>query len=383
MNKGKKTIILLSGGVDSAVAAALLQKRGFALTGVFLIFGSHGLESDPVGNKCCSIEAQEAARRVAAKLAIPFYTVNVAQQFKKRVVDYFLKEYQAGRTPNPCVQCNKFIKFGLMLEKAFALGFDYVATGHYIKKVKSKKEKVKNKEKNQEMFKLFQARDQKKDQSYFLYTLNQKKLGHLLFPLRDYKKSEVRKMARQFGLPTAERRDSQGVCFVGQKHVADFLQERIKAPRGKIVEINSREIIGEHRGLPFYTIGQREGIGVGGTGPYYVVRLDFRRNVLEVTADPEDPALFGQTLIVSKVHWISGKAPACPFHCHVKIRYGHPAVKATLQNVGQNNVEANFAWPQRAITPGQAAVFYRQKELLGGGIIGESGHSQTRGKMLQ
>ncbi|MDP2918104.1 MAG: tRNA 2-thiouridine(34) synthase MnmA, partial [bacterium] len=248
--KNKKVLVLLSGGVDSAVAASLLAKKGYSVTGVFMIFGAGSKSLAAKENKCCSLEAQESARRVASCLKIPFYTMNLAREFREKVIRYFLQEYKNGRTPNPCVVCNREIKFGAMLARATALGFDYVASGHYIKNEKLKM-------KNEKMFKLFKAKDKIKDQSYFLYTLTQEKLKHLLFPLGDCLKSEARKMAKEFGLPVADRKESQDLCFVGKEKAADFLKKNLAMKMGKIVEIASKKAVGEHFGLPFYTIGQR------------------------------------------------------------------------------------------------------------------------------
>ncbi len=357
----KKAIVLMSGGIDSSVAAVLLQKQGFDLTGIFIIFGN---QNDRISkeNKCCSIEAQDSARRVAGKLNIPFYTINLAKEFKARVIDYFISEYKKGRTPNPCVMCNKFMKFGLMLDKALSLGFDYVSTGHYLISAKCKVQSAK-------LFKLFQAKDRVKDQSYFLYTLTQKKLKHLLFPVGDYVKDEIRDLAKKFDLPVLERKESQGVCFVGDESVVDFLKKKIKVEPGEIVDINTKKAVGEHSGLSFYTIGQRQGIGVGGIGPYYVVSLDFKRNKLWVTNKAGDPLLFGKGFIVRDLSWVAGKKPKLPFPCRVRIRYGHPSQKAELKASNKARIRVEFCKAQRAITPGQAAVFYNKKELLGGGII--------------
>ena len=355
VRNNKKAIVLMSGGIDSSVAAALLQKQGYNLTGIFIIFGN---QNDRVSkeNKCCSIEAQDSARRVACKLNIPFYTINLAKEFKARVIDYFISLYRKGRTPNPCVQCNKFIKFGLMLDKALSLDFDYVASGHYIKKSKAP-------------YKLFQAKDKVKDQSYFLYTLTQKKLKHLLFPVGGYRKSEIRDLAKKFDLPVLERKESQGVCFVGDQHVVDFLKKKIKVKPGEIVDINTKEAVGKHDGLPFYTIGQRQGIGVGGTGPYYVTGLDFKKNRLWVTDKAEDPYLFEKKFLVKDPSWVVSKKPKLPLSCQVKIRYGHPSQNAVLKVSNKKMIKVEFEKAQRAITSGQAAVFYKKQQLLGGGII--------------
>jgi len=364
--KKEKVLVLLSGGVDSAVAAYLLQKQGYSVTGIFMIFGSVSQALSEEENKCCSLEAQELARRVAACLKIPFYTVNLALEFQKKIINSFLNECKNGRTPNPCVQCNQEIKFGLMLEKALALGFDYAASGHYVRKFKVQSAKCKVK--GVKHFKLFKARDAKKDQSYFLYTLTQEKLKHLLFPLGDYTKKETRKMAEEFNLPVARRRESQDLCFISGQKIGDFLNQHLKTKKGKIVEIASGKVLGQHFGLPFYTIGQRKNIGIGGIGPFYVIKLDFKKNILFVTRDENDPALFGRKLKVEKVNWVAGRPPKLPIECLVKIRSMHTPAMAVAR-MKKNILFVDFQTPQKAITPGQAAVFYRGREILGGGTI--------------
>ncbi|PIU01380.1 tRNA 2-thiouridine(34) synthase MnmA [bacterium (Candidatus Torokbacteria) CG09_land_8_20_14_0_10_42_11] len=370
--KNKKVLVLLSGGVDSAVAAALLAKKGYSVTGVFMIFSSASQSLAEKENKCCSLEAQESARRVASCLKIPFYTMNLAREFREKVIRYFLQEYKNGRTPNPCVACNREIKFGVMLTRALALGFDYVGSGHYVKsekrKVKSVKQGAGSARRKAQSVKLFQAKDQKKDQSYFLYTLTQEKLKHLLFPLGDCLKSEAREMAKEFNLPVADRKESQDLCFVGKEKTADFLKKHLAVKIGKIVEIASGKVVGEHQGLPFYTIGQRKNIGIGGIGPFYVTAFDFAENILWVSQDKNDPALFGKKLKVKNPSWIAGSAPKFPLQCRVKIRSMYKPALAVART--QNSILlVDFQKPQKAITPGQAAVFYRGREMLGGGTI--------------
>ncbi|MBI2450527.1 MAG: tRNA 2-thiouridine(34) synthase MnmA [Candidatus Nealsonbacteria bacterium] len=342
-NKEKiKVIVAMSGGVDSSVAAALLNRAGFNVVGVFMKFWVNPQ------NRCCSPEAQERARRVAAKLKIPFYVFNFEKEFKKRIVDYFLREYKAGRTPNPCIVCNKEIKFGLLLEKALSLGVDRIATGHYARIVRHSMSN-----------KLLMAKDKKKDQSYFLWQLNQKQLSRVLFPLANYTKPEVRKMAEKFDLPNYATPDSQEICFVPNT-VNDFLAKHIKQKKGEIVNVNGR-VLGEHNGLEFYTIGQRRGIGLSG-GPYWVADKDLDKNVLIVTKKEKD--LLKKKLTFKNANWISGVETRFPIKVKAKIRYRSNLVSAALS---KNKVI--FDKPQRAITPGQSAVFYSGRELLGGGTI--------------
>lgn len=341
MNNGRnsKVVVAISGGVDSSVAAALLKKQGYEVIGVFMKFWSDGY------NRCCSSESEKRARQVAKVLGIPFYVFNFEKEFKKRVVESFLKEIKVGNTPNPCVVCNKEIKFGLLLEKALKLGAEYVATGHYVK--------IKN---QKEIYKLLKAKDNNKDQSYFLWQLNQNQLSRILFPIGNYTKPEVRELAKKFKLPTAKTPESQEICFV-PKTINDFLRKHLKPKKGKI--IHQGKTIGEHEGLIFYTIGQRKGIKLP-NGPYFVLDKDFKNNNLIVTKNEKD--LFKKELSVKNINWISKQK--LPLKAKVKIRYRS---KLALASVSKNKIKFNSF--QRAVTPGQSAVFYKGQELLGGGII--------------
>jgi len=355
----------MSGGVDSSVAAALLKKAGFEVIGVFVKFwtppqgrGKHR----PIQNIYYSTKAQTDARRVAAKLKIPFYTINAEKEFKKRVVDYFLEGYRAGQTPNPCIECNRWIKFGLLMEKTLAFKADFLATGHYARiarKLKTQNSKLKT-------FKLSRAKDKSKDQSYFLWTLKQKQLAKILFPIGDYLKSEVRQMAKKWGLPVFGKKDSQEVCFVNTT-IEEFLRRRIKTKKGPIITTDGKKV-GEHQGLIFYTIGQRKGLKIGGIGPFYVVDKDFKNNALIVAPANFSEALYKKEAIAEKINWISSQEPRLPLKCQVKIRYLMPASPAVISKKG-NFYKIRFIKPQRAIAPGQSAVFYKGQEILGGGII--------------
>ena len=361
----------MSGGVDSSVAAALLKRAGvdelrsssrfanarvFDVSGVFMKLNNF------------SSEAERRARKVAKILKIPFYVFNFEKEFKKKIVDCFLKEYKAGRTPNPCVVCNKEIKFGLLLEKALRLNADFVATGHYakIKKIEYRKQKIE--------YKLLKGRDKNKDQSYFLWQLNQKQLKHVLFPVGDYTKGDVRKLAKKFKLPVFEAPESMEVCFI-QTTINDFLKKYLKEKTGNIVD-KENKVLGRHKGLWFYTIGQRKGIGLSG-GPYYVLSKDFEKNLLIVTKNKRD--LFKKELITKEVNWISGKEPRLrqcfdgqaklPLKIKAKIRYHHNPASATIYKIQDTRYKILFDQPQPAITPGQSVVFYSGQELLGGGVI--------------
>ncbi|MFA5413373.1 MAG: tRNA 2-thiouridine(34) synthase MnmA [Patescibacteria group bacterium] len=350
MKKKEKVMVAMSGGIDSSVAAALLKKQGFDVVGVFMRFWSESASGAGCAmNKCCSFEAYSDARRVAQKLGIPIYTLNMKVPFKKLVVDYFLKEYRAGRTPNPCVECNRFIKFGELLKKARAMGAEYVATGHYARVINGK---------------LLKGKDPEKDQSYFLYTLTQDKLKQILFPVGDYVKPRVRAMAKKFGLPVHAKKDSQEVCFVGAS-LKSFLKKYLKVKSGKIVELESGKKLGGHDGLPFYTIGQRRGLALGG-GPWYVVKIDTGKNVLYVSRDQKK--LLSKELIAGRVSWIAGHAPKLPMRAKAKIRYKHKEAPCVIKKI-KNNFKIIFDKPQRAITAGQSVVFYKGDEVLGGGVI--------------
>jgi tRNA-specific 2-thiouridylase len=357
----KKTVIVgMSGGVDSSVTAALLKKQGFNVVGVYMKnwsedFGDYG---------CTWAEDADDARKVAQVLDIPFYVWNFEKEYREKVVEYFLNEYQQNRTPNPDVMCNSEIKFKVFLDKALKLGADFVATGHYarVKEIRNKNKELSNKE-----YRLLKGVDPSKDQSYFLYTLNQKQLSRTMFPLGEYKKSEIRKLAKKFKLPNAEKKDSQGICFIGKIDVREFLKAHLKAKAGDIIDQHGNNV-GRHDGLPYYTIGQREGIGIGGKGPYYAVGKDIKKNILNVTNDPKDAKLWRREFVVTNLSW-TGEEPTFPLTTGVTIRYHHPEYMAEVVRVEGAGVRVVFEEPQRAITEGQAAVFYDKDVLIGGGVI--------------
>jgi len=344
--------VAMSGGVDSSVAAALFKEQGFEVVGVFMHFWKELGARGDFG--CCSTAALESARRVAQKLEIPFYTVNFQEVFKRKIVDYFLDTYRCIRTPNPCVECNRYIKFGAFLKKAKELKADYIATGHYAR-VKKKGSK----------YHLLCGKDKKKDQSYFLYTLAQNQLKHVLFPVGGYTKAEVQKLAKKYNFKQFKKRpESQDACFYPEKTYEPFLRRHLPKSafkKGKIRTV-SGEVIGEHKGLPFYTIGQRKGLEIGGLKkPLYVVRLDKRKNEVIVGGNKD---CFTADLGLKKLSFISGEKPKKPLKIKVKIRYRASLVEAVLD--GNKLI---FGKPQRGITPGQSVVFYEREECLGGGII--------------
>jgi len=346
--KSSKVVVAMSGGVDSSVAAALLKEAGFDIIGIFMKFWAvDGLNKEY--NRCCSKEAEKRARKVASILKIPFYVINFKKEFKKHVVDYFLVNYKKGATPNPCVVCNKQIKFGLLFQKAKSLGADFIATGHYVRLKKQDNE-----------LSLIKAKDKEKDQSYFLWKLNQNQLRNVLFPVGGYKKSEVRKLAENFKLPVFDTPESQEVCFI-PKTTNEFLKKYLKTKPGKIIDVKGKEL-GKHQGLWFYTIGQRRGIRLP-NGPFYVIDKEKKKNILIVSRNKKD--LYKKQAVLKQVSWLSKKEPKLPLKVQVKIRYHHKPAKATITK----KYILKFDKAQKAITPGQSAVFYEKNKVLGGGII--------------
>ncbi|MEI8361492.1 MAG: tRNA 2-thiouridine(34) synthase MnmA [bacterium] len=356
--KKEKVLVAMSGGVDSSVAAAILHEQGFEVIGIFMHFWAEpGVETEyGEKNKCCSLESFNDARRVAQKFGFPIYTINLDEEFKDKIVDDFLTVYAKGKTPNPCVTCNKFIKFDAMLQKADALGIKYIVTGHYAK--------IKKKD---GLLELWRPHDKEKDQTYFLYTLTQDKLSRLMFPLSGFTKQQVRNMATRYGLEVASKRESQEICFIPEKSHNEFLKRHLDLVPGDIMDLNGN-LLGKHAGLPLYTLGQRRGIEIGGTGPYYAAKFDYEKNILYVTSSLEDPILFKPSFSLTSVNWISGKAPKFPFDCEIVVRYRHQAVLAQIEQI-DGRILVNLSQPERAITSGQSAVMYLKGRVLGGGII--------------
>ena len=388
-----RIVVAMSGGVDSSVAAALLKEQGHEVIGIMLRLWSEPgvIEDDGVErisqNKCCSLESVDDARRVARMLDIPFYLVNVEQEFKENVVDLFYQEYVAGRTPNPCLTCNRHIRFTLLLNRALALDADYLATGHYVRiddhPITGKR-------------RLRRGIDPEKDQSYVLHVLNQHQLAHACFPLGEYTKPQVRAMAAQRGMSVASKAESQEICFVAQNDYRGFIdryarnQEEeqepqlvgvgarvttaqasgvIQIPRpGPIFDANGKTL-GRHRGLAYYTIGQRKGLGITSPEPMHVLKIDAEQNALVVGPSS---ALEKTSCTVGKMHYVSGEMPVGPFMARVRIRYKAPEQEAAVTPLEGGRAQVTFTRPQRAITPGQAAVFYGGEdgdEVLCGGII--------------
>jgi tRNA-specific 2-thiouridylase len=350
-----KVVVAMSGGVDSSVAAALLLQQGYQVIGMMLrLWSEAGREES---NRCCTPDAMAQARRVAALLGIPFYAVDAQQAFHDVVVQSFIEGYTRGITPNPCLVCNRHIRWGLLLQRALSLGAEYLATGHYARVQRDEGGR----------FQLLRAVDSAKDQSYVLHILEQEQLAHARFPLGETTKPQVRQLARQLGLPVAERPDSQDLCFLGEGDYRQFLlrqSPQIEQP-GPILTTGGK-LIGEHRGLAFYTIGQRKGIGVASPAPLYVIAKDGPRNALIV--GPIE-ALGGNELLAGPVNWIAGEPPAGDFRAQVKIRYKAPPAWARVTPLPGQRLHLAFEAPLRDITPGQAAVIYQDELCLGGGLI--------------
>ncbi len=384
--KNKKVIVGLSGGVDSSVAALLLKNKGFSLTGVFMEFwGSK--------NRCCNPEAQKRARDVCRKLNIPFYVFDVKKEFKEKVVDYFIEGYKKGITPNPCVVCNKEIKFNFLIKKLSVLNADYIATGHYariapastsfsrtgclsapaadsnlgshpadsptarpssagLRNVLSKENLRMPSEQS-----IYKGKDKEKDQSYFLWNIKREWLSKIIFPLGDLKKEEVKKIARENDFSAADVKESQEVCFV-EKRTSEFLKKNIPSFPGEIVD-NKGNTVGKHNGLFYYTIGQRKGLDLSG-GPYYVLEKDYKKNKLVVTKEEGD--LCKKELFYNKANFFTKKI--FPFEAKAKIRYKGKEMKCSV-----DKDKVFFFSQQKAVTPGQSVVFYKGEELLGGGVI--------------
>jgi tRNA-specific 2-thiouridylase len=334
--------VALSGGVDSSAAALLLKEAAYEVIGIHMrLWESPRLDYQA-----------HRAENICRILGIPYHQVDLQKEFESSVVGYFCREYQQGRTPNPCVACNQHIKFGLLLDKALSMGADYLATGHYAKV-----------EHSSDGHRLLKAADTRRDQSYFLYTLTQEKFGHVLFPLGEHSRDEVKQMAKQAGLPTATK-SSQDICFISQKNYGAFLSQRFSTLPGDIVDTQEKKL-GQHRGIAFYTIGQRHGLGFASGKPLYVIRIEPESNRIVLGQENE---LYSQKLTAQKLSWLSGKAPREPITAQAKIRYKSKEAEAILFP-RDDSVDVHFTQPQKAVTPGQAIVFYNVDEVLGGGII--------------
>ncbi|MGX5174184.1 tRNA 2-thiouridine(34) synthase MnmA [Aliikangiella sp. IMCC44653] len=357
-NSQTKVVVGMSGGVDSSVAAYLLKQQGYDVIGVFM----KNWEEDDTDDYCAAAEDMADAKAVADKLEIPFKSINFAAEYWDRVFEYFLEEYKAGRTPNPDIMCNKEIKFKAFLDYADILGAKYIATGHYARVVRTSTGSQ-----------MLRGLDNNKDQTYFLYTLQQQQLNKTLFPVGELQKSKVREIAQQQGFITANKKDSTGICFIGERKFKDFLQQYLPAKPGDI-EDEHGEIIGQHSGLMYHTLGQRKGIGIGGIqtadeAPWYALKKDLLRNVLIVGQGHEHPLIMSDGLIASQLHWVEPDKIEKRFRCTAKTRYRQEDVACLVEQLDDSQWRITFDEKQRAVTPGQSVVFYQADLCLGGGII--------------
>ena len=355
--KDCKVVLGMSGGVDSSVAALLLKEAGYDVIGLFM---QNWQELDEFG-ECTAAEDFADVKRVCDQLAIPAYAVNFEKEYREKVFNYFLSEYKRGRTPNPDVLCNREIKFGDFLEKALEYGADFIATGHYARKSMTN-----------DKFQLLKAVDLNKDQTYFLNQINQAQLAKALFPIGHLTKREIREIADRAGLVTAQKKDSTGICFIGERNFNQFIGSFLKSSPGEIRSLDDERVLGIHQGLIYYTLGQRRGIGVGGQGsgePWFVAKKDLPNNVLYIVQGEKHPALYSKGLVATNLNWIAGQAPVDPFNCTAKFRYRQPDQAVTVQMIDDDSCEVVFGQPQKAVTPGQFVVFYDGDICLGGGTI--------------
>jgi len=353
----QRVIVGMSGGVDSSVAAQQLIEQGYIVEGLFM----KNWEQDDDEAYCAAADDLNDAQQVCDQLGIKLHSVNFSDQYWDRVFKNFLDEYSAGRTPNPDILCNKEIKFKAFLDYALQLGAHFIATGHYVQCSNENAQ-----------YQLLKGLDENKDQSYFLYTLTQHQLRHSLFPVGAIEKPDVRRIAEKSGFITHDKKDSTGICFIGERKFKDFLQRFLPAQAGDIKTLDGKTI-GKHHGLMYYTLGQRKGLGIGGVkdaveAPWFSVKKDLNQNILYV-AQGDDSSLYHTHLQASQLSWVSGNAPELPFACKAKIRYRQPDQNCTIHRIEAGSVSVSFEQAQRAITPGQSVVFYDRNICLGGGII--------------
>ncbi len=355
---GRRVVVAMSGGVDSSVAAALLVEQGYEVIGMMMRLWSEPIEEGAVctDNRCCTPEQMADARRIADQLNIPFYVVDTQAYFRKTIVQFFIDEHENGRTPNPCIECNRKIRFEYLLNQALALDADYLATGHYAR--------IRH---TPDGYHLLQGVDAAKDQSYVLHVMGQHELAHVLFPVGEYSKPQVRQLARKFNLPVASKSDSQDLCFVGDGDYHRFLREYSERQflPGPILDSDGNKL-GEHKGLPFYTIGQRKGLYISAPEPLYVLRKEMAANALIVGRRVE---LGQRELIAERVNWMDGVPPSQPIPAYIKIRYKAKGVKGVVTALENGRCHVHFDQPVIGITAGQGAVFYDGDRCLGGGTI--------------
>jgi tRNA-specific 2-thiouridylase len=363
--KRSRVIVAMSGGVDSAVAAGLLARQGYEVIGITMrLWTMEDQQAPRHRRRCCSVEDTDDAREAAQALGIPHYVLNLEREFQESVVDYFLREYQRGRTPNPCLACNEHVKFRSLLARALALEADFLATGHYARIDRPKAGR----------YRLLRAVDDEKDQSYVLFTLDQAQLSRLLFPVGYHRKEEVRRLAAEMGLPVADKPDSADICFIPDNDYRSFIAGRLGKREGEIRDAGGR-VVGRHQGVAAFTVGQRRGLGVALGGRRFVSAIDPSRSLVIVGSEED---LLTDQLWAEDVNWVAGEPPPAGTAVEAKIRYRTPASPAEVHPEG-DGARVLFRRPQRAITPGQAVVFYRGEEVVGGGIIARSGRPDESG----
>lgn len=358
MKQPKKIIVGMSGGVDSSVSALLLKEQGYQVEGLFM----KNWEEDDTQEYCSATVDLDDAQAVADQLDIKLHTINFSGEYWDNVFEHFLAEYKAGRTPNPDVLCNREIKFKAFLDWALHLGADGIATGHYARTLQT-----------DDGILMCRAEDENKDQTYFLYMLGQQQLAHSQFPLGDLNKDEVRQIAEKAGLPNHKKKDSTGICFIGERKFRDFLSGFIPANPGQM-QTPEGDVIGEHQGLMYYTLGQRKGLGIGGMAdsddePWFAVEKDLERNVLIVAQGHSHPLLMKHSLEASQLHWVAGKPPTTPMRCLARFRHRQALQACEVTQLDNGRCQVTFDEQQRAVTPGQSVVFYTDQACLGGGII--------------
>ncbi|MCY4150593.1 MAG: tRNA 2-thiouridine(34) synthase MnmA [Gammaproteobacteria bacterium] len=349
----------LSGGVDSSVAASRLVEDGHQVTGLFM----KNWEEDDTADYCSAAEDLEDAEKVCKLLDIKLKTVNFSREYWERVFTGFVDEYRKGRTPNPDIVCNREIKFKEFLDWAVSLGADCIATGHYARI-----------QKTQGSYKLLKGLDDNKDQSYFLYTLGQETLSKSCFPVGDMTKQAVRERARDLSLPVHDKKDSTGICFIGERRFMDFLKSYLPSRPGKILTLDG-QTVGQHQGACYYTIGQRQGLGIGGDGePWYVARKDVEKNLIYAVQGKQHPALLSNSLTAEDLHWTGGEPPVAPIHCMAKIRYRQPDQRCRISPSARKGAAVTFEKPQWGVAAGQSIVFYDNETCIGGGVIHRACH---------
>lgn len=359
-NANKTAVVAMSGGVDSSVTALLLKQQGFRVIGMFM---KNWEEKDPSGVCRASLEFEDVVR-VCEQLDIPYYSVNFVKEYWDNVFAHFLNEFQAGHTPNPDVLCNREIKFKVLLAKALEIGGDFLATGHYCQNVLENG-----------LWQLQKGIDPNKDQSYFLYTIGQNALRHVQFPVGGMLKTDLRSIAHAHGLATSAKKDSTGICFIGERKFKEFLNKYISYNPGDFETLEGK-VVGRHEGVAYYTPGQRKGMGIGGAGDaWFVVGKDIFRNVVYVAQGTRHPAMYCDELTATEMSWVAGTAPSFPCRCTSKVRYRQPDQECLITGLEEGKVHVRFSVPQRAVTPRQSVVFYDGEVCLGGAIIEQPGPS--------